>query len=235
VLALGLDMLPPGQLTVEVKGEVLNVGFYRDRGSVQEHRRESNRSRGEGNMCGLGRVDVYFPHSEPVMEEGLVALEVLGGDCRIRMDRKEPRVIPESRDGGGFRRGLICGEEEVEKRGKNTDLGDTRSHHMAGGARRIIPDLENAYLSPCGHTGSSCGAVRSPPTPKSSNAYSTKPSAPSPTPPGMSITANYTPAWASPSLPTRSANIPFATISGWPVTKTFSLLPCQRPPLSLGD
>ena len=164
-----------------------------------------------------------------------MALEVLGGDCRIRMDRKEPRVIPESRDGGGFRRGLICGEEEVEKRGKNTDLGDTRSHHMAGGARRIIPDLENAYLSPCGHTGSSCGAVRSPPTPKSSNAYSTKPSAPSPTPPGMSITANYTPTWASPSLLTRSTNLPFATISGWPVTTTSSLLPCPCALQSPGD
>jgi hypothetical protein len=35
VLALGLDMLSPGQLTVEVKAEVLSVGFYRDRGSVQ--------------------------------------------------------------------------------------------------------------------------------------------------------------------------------------------------------
>ena len=66
VLALGLDMLPPSQLTVEV----LNVGFYRDRGSVQKHRKASNRSRGEGNMCGLGRVDVYFPHCEPVVEEG---------------------------------------------------------------------------------------------------------------------------------------------------------------------
>ena len=70
VLALGLDMLSPGQLTVEEKAEVLNVGFYSDRGSVQEHRRASNRSRGEGNMCGLGRVDVYFPHCEPVVEEG---------------------------------------------------------------------------------------------------------------------------------------------------------------------
>ena len=70
VLAFGLDMLPPGQLTFDVKTEVLNVGFSRDRGSVQEHRRASNRSRVEGNMCGLGRVDVYFPHCEPVVEEG---------------------------------------------------------------------------------------------------------------------------------------------------------------------
>ena len=70
VLALGIDMLSPGQLTVEVKAEVPSVGFYRERGSVQEHRRASNRSRGEGNMCGLGRVDVYFPHCHPVVEEG---------------------------------------------------------------------------------------------------------------------------------------------------------------------
>ena len=47
VLALGLDMLPPGQLTVEVKAEVLYVRFYRDRGSVQERRRASNWSHGE--------------------------------------------------------------------------------------------------------------------------------------------------------------------------------------------
>jgi hypothetical protein len=69
VLALGLDMLSPGCFTVEVKADVPN-GFYRDWGSVQEQRRASNRSRGEGNMCGLGRVDVYFPHCEPVVEEG---------------------------------------------------------------------------------------------------------------------------------------------------------------------
>jgi hypothetical protein len=70
VLALGLDMLPPGQLTVEVKAEGINVGFYMDRGSVQEHRRASNRSRGESNMCGRDRVDVYFPHCETDVEEG---------------------------------------------------------------------------------------------------------------------------------------------------------------------
>ena len=52
----------------------------------------------------------------------------------------------ESRDGGGDRRGLICNEEEVEKKAKNTALGDTRSHHMAGGARGIIPDLEVAVF-----------------------------------------------------------------------------------------
>ena len=46
VLALGLDMLSPGQLTVEVKAEVPNVGYYRDRGSVHEHIRASNRSCG---------------------------------------------------------------------------------------------------------------------------------------------------------------------------------------------
>jgi hypothetical protein len=32
VLALGLDMLPPGQLTVELKAEVLNVDFYMEPG-----------------------------------------------------------------------------------------------------------------------------------------------------------------------------------------------------------
>jgi len=41
VLALGLDMLPPGQLPVEVKAEVLSFGFYRHWGSVQEYRRAS--------------------------------------------------------------------------------------------------------------------------------------------------------------------------------------------------
>jgi len=50
VLALGLDMLPPGQLPVEVKAEVLSFGFYRHWDSVQEYRRASNRTRGEGNM-----------------------------------------------------------------------------------------------------------------------------------------------------------------------------------------
>ena len=75
-----------------------------------------------------------------------MALEVLGCDCMFRMDRKEPRVIRESRDCGGVRRGLICGEEEVEKRAKNTVLGDTRSHHMAGGACGVIPDLQIAVF-----------------------------------------------------------------------------------------
>ena len=75
-----------------------------------------------------------------------MALEVLGGDCGIRMDRKEPRVIRECRDGGGVYRGKICGEEEVEKRAKYTALVDTRSHHMEGGARGIIPDLEVAVF-----------------------------------------------------------------------------------------
>jgi len=50
VLALGLDMLPLGQLPVEVKAQVLSFGFYRHWDSVQEYRRASNRSRGEGNM-----------------------------------------------------------------------------------------------------------------------------------------------------------------------------------------
>jgi len=75
-----------------------------------------------------------------------VALEVLGGDCRIRMDCKEPRVIREISDGGGVCRGKICGEEEVERRAKDTALGDTRSHQMAVGARGIIPDLEVAVF-----------------------------------------------------------------------------------------
>ena len=50
-------------------------------------------------------------------------MEVLGGDCRIRMDRKEPRVIRESRDGGGVCRGNICGEEEVENRANTLPWG----------------------------------------------------------------------------------------------------------------
>ena len=61
------------------------------------------------------------------------------------------------------------------------------------------------------------------------------PSAPLPTPPGMFPTVNYTPTWASPSLPTRSTNLPFDTIREWPVTTTSSLLPSQRHPPSLED
>ena len=83
--ALGLDVLAPGQLAVEVWPEVLNFGFHWDRGSVQKDRRTSNMSRGEGNVCGLRRVDVNFPHFEPVVEEGQVVLEVLGGDVGITM------------------------------------------------------------------------------------------------------------------------------------------------------
>ena len=75
-----------------------------------------------------------------------MALEVLGGDCMIRMDRKEPSVFRESRDGGGVRRGLICGEEELEKKAKNTALGDTRSYHMAGEASGILQDLKVAVF-----------------------------------------------------------------------------------------
>ena len=56
VLALGLDMLPPGQLPVEV----LSFGFYWHWGSVQEHRRASNRSRGEGNNNQLKLQWGYF-------------------------------------------------------------------------------------------------------------------------------------------------------------------------------
>ena len=73
-------------------------------------------------------------------------MEVLICYCRIRMDRKEPSVIREIRDCGGVRRGLMCGEEEVEKRAKNTALGDTRTHHIAGGACGVIPDLEIAVF-----------------------------------------------------------------------------------------
>jgi hypothetical protein len=40
----------------------------------------------------------------------------------------------------------MCGEEEVEKRAKNTALGDTRTHHIAGGACGVIPDLEIAVF-----------------------------------------------------------------------------------------
>ena len=58
------------------------------------------------------------------------------------MHRKKPRVVREGRDAGGVRRGLICGEEEVEEMAKNTALKDTRSQLMAGGARGIISDLE---------------------------------------------------------------------------------------------
>jgi len=58
-----------------------------------------------------------------------VALEVLVGDSRIRMDRKEHRVIRESRDDGGVSRGMIRGEEEVEKRAKDTALGHQISPH----------------------------------------------------------------------------------------------------------
>ena len=71
-----------------------------------------------------------------------MTLKVLGGDYRIRMHRKEPRVVREGRNGRGVRRGLVCGEEEVEERAKDTALRDTRSHLIASGARGIIPDLE---------------------------------------------------------------------------------------------
>ena len=75
-----------------------------------------------------------------------MALEVLGGDCKIGLDRKEPRVIRESRDCVGVCRGIICGEEEVDKRANDTALGDPRSHHKAGGTRGIISDLEVAVF-----------------------------------------------------------------------------------------
>jgi hypothetical protein len=58
-----------------------------------------------------------------------VAFEVLVGDSRIRMDRKEHRVIRESRDDGGVSRGMSRGEEEVEKRAKDTALGHQISPH----------------------------------------------------------------------------------------------------------
>jgi hypothetical protein len=70
VLALSLGVLPPSQLVVNMQPEVLDVVFHWDRGSVQEYRRAGNMSLGEGNMCGLRRVDSEFPHCEPVVEEG---------------------------------------------------------------------------------------------------------------------------------------------------------------------
>ena len=131
VLALGLDMLPPGQFTVEVKAEVLDVGFYRDRGSVQEHRRAVIGRVVKVTCADLAGLSVF----STLQTSRGGGISGVGGVERRLQDQdgpKEPRVIRESSDGGGVRRGLICGEEEVEKRAKNTALGDTRSHHMAG-------------------------------------------------------------------------------------------------------
>ena len=65
MLVFGLNVIPPSQLAVEV----LNFGFHWNRGSKQKDRRAGNMSRGEGNMCGLSRVDANFSLFEPVLEE----------------------------------------------------------------------------------------------------------------------------------------------------------------------
>ena len=58
------------------------MAFYWARDGLQEDRRASNASCGEGNMCRLCRVDTDFLQCEPVVEEGEVALEALGCNRR---------------------------------------------------------------------------------------------------------------------------------------------------------
>jgi hypothetical protein len=51
-------------------------------------------------MRGLRLVDLDLPCDEPIVEDVKMNLEILRGNSRIRMDRKQPSVIRESGDGG---------------------------------------------------------------------------------------------------------------------------------------
>ena len=88
----------------------------------------------------------------------------------------------------------------------------------------------NVSSSPCGHTESSCGAVRSPLTRKSFNVSNPKSYAPLPTPLGMSPPSNCIPTLVYHSCQRRSTDLPFSTTAGWLDIATPWLLPCLRPP-----
>jgi hypothetical protein len=57
-------------------------------------------------MRGLCLVDLDLPCDEPIVEDVEMNFEILRGNSRIRMDRKQPSVIREGGDGGV----IGCGE-----------------------------------------------------------------------------------------------------------------------------
>jgi hypothetical protein len=57
-------------------------------------------------MKGIRLVDFDLPSDEPIVEDVKMNLEILRGNSRIRMDRKQPSVIREGGDGGV----IGCGE-----------------------------------------------------------------------------------------------------------------------------
>jgi hypothetical protein len=61
-------------------------------------------------MSGLGLIDFDLPCVEPLLEDVKMKLEVLRGNDWIRMDRKQPGVVREGRDGGMTCCGQISSE-----------------------------------------------------------------------------------------------------------------------------
>ena len=87
----------------------------------------------------------------------------------------------------------------------------------------------------CGHTESSCGAVRSPLTRKSFNVSNPKSYALLPTPLGMSPTSNCILTLVYHSSQRRSRDPPSCTTAGWLDIATSWLLPCLCPPTLPGS
>jgi hypothetical protein len=61
-------------------------------------------------MSGLRLVDFDLPCVEPFLEDVKMELEVMRGNDWIRMDRKQPGVVREGRDGGV----ICCGQFSSE-------------------------------------------------------------------------------------------------------------------------
>jgi hypothetical protein len=57
-------------------------------------------------MRALRLVDLDLPCNEPIVKDVKMSLQILRGNSRIRMDRKQPSVIREGGDGGV----IGCGE-----------------------------------------------------------------------------------------------------------------------------
>ena len=66
-------------------------------------------------MNGVCLVDFDFPCVDPFLEDVEVVLKMLRCDDWISMDRKQPRVIRKSGDGGTICCGQVGSEDQIEQ------------------------------------------------------------------------------------------------------------------------
>jgi hypothetical protein len=66
-------------------------------------------------MSGLCLIDFDFPFVKPCLENVKVVLELLRSDNWIIMDRKQPRIVCKSSDGGVICSGQVGCENQIEQ------------------------------------------------------------------------------------------------------------------------